>query len=90
MQGTFDPLASGLLILCTGKKTKEITRYQDFEKTYTGTITLGKSSPSMDLETEISETKSIEGITENQIMETRDSIYWKNHSNSSYVFGSKG
>ena len=42
--GTLDPLATGLLILCTGKKTKEITKFQDGEKTYTGIITLGKKT----------------------------------------------
>jgi tRNA pseudouridine55 synthase len=75
--GTLDPLASGLLIICTGKKTKEITKYQDFEKTYAGTITLGKSSPSMDLETELSATNSTEGISENSIYEVRDSFIGK-------------
>ena len=75
--GTLDPLASGLLILCTGKKTKEITKYQDFEKTYTGTITLGKSSPSMDMETEISEDYSTAGISEAQILEARDTFIGK-------------
>lgn len=75
--GTLDPLASGLLIICTGKKTKEITKYQDFEKTYTGTITLGQSSPSMDLETEISSTNSTENITEKQILEIRDTFVGK-------------
>jgi tRNA pseudouridine55 synthase len=75
--GTLDPLATGLLILCTGKKTKEITKYQDAEKTYTGTITLGKSSASMDLETEISSVKSTEGISEEQIFDVRDSFIGK-------------
>jgi tRNA pseudouridine55 synthase len=70
--GTLDPLASGLLILCTGKKTKEISKYQESEKTYTGTITLGKTSPSMDLETEISITGSTEGISDEQILNARD------------------
>ena len=75
--GTLDPLASGLLILCTGKKTKEITKYQDLEKTYTGIITLGKSSLSMDLETEVYSTKSTEGISEKQIFDVRDSFVGK-------------
>jgi tRNA pseudouridine55 synthase len=75
--GTLDPLASGLLILCTGKKTKEITKYQDLEKTYTGIITLGKSSLSMDLETEVYSTKSTEGISEKQIFDARDSFIGK-------------
>ena len=50
--GTLDPNATGLLILCTGKKTKEIYKYQDSNKTYSGIITLGLTSPSMDTETE--------------------------------------
>lgn len=51
--GTLDPKATGLLIICTGKKTKEISLFQDLEKTYTGSILLGKRSVSMDLETEL-------------------------------------
>jgi tRNA pseudouridine55 synthase len=50
--GTLDPLATGLLILCTGKKTKIIDTYQAQEKEYTGTFVLGKTTPSVDLETE--------------------------------------
>ncbi len=50
--GTLDPLATGLLILCTGKKTKEIDSYQAQEKEYTGTLVVGKTTPSVDLETE--------------------------------------
>jgi tRNA pseudouridine55 synthase len=72
--GTLDPLATGLLIICTGKKTKEISIYQDYIKTYTGTITLGKTSPSMDLETEITITSSLEGITNEQIWESRNAF----------------
>jgi tRNA pseudouridine55 synthase len=72
--GTLDPLASGLLIICTGKKTKEITKYQNLQKTYTGTITLGKSSPSMDLETELSAINSTEGISDKLIHEVKDSF----------------
>lgn len=50
--GTLDPLATGLLILCTGKKTKQIDSYQAQEKEYTGVFVLGKTTPSIDLETE--------------------------------------
>jgi tRNA pseudouridine55 synthase len=53
--GTLDPMATGLLIISTGKKTKEINKYQELNKTYTGTFILGKSSPSMDTETEATE-----------------------------------
>ncbi len=51
--GTLDPLAGGLMILCTGKKTKDIEKYQGFEKEYIATITLGATTPSFDLETTI-------------------------------------
>jgi len=72
--GTLDPLATGLLILCTGKKTKEITKYQDGEKIYTGIITLGKKTPSMDLETEIIDEKPVEGINKFDVEKARDSF----------------
>lgn len=49
--GTLDPRASGLMIICTGKKTKEIERFQELEKEYTGTFYLGKTTPSFDTET---------------------------------------
>lgn len=67
--GTLDPLATGLLILCTGKKTKEIDTYQAQEKEYTGTLVLGKTTPSVDLETEFDATYPIEHITESAISE---------------------
>ena len=51
--GTLDPLATGLLILCTGNNTKKINEYQNYPKEYTGTFILGKTTPSHDLETEI-------------------------------------
>lgn len=51
--GTLDPLATGLLVICTGKMTRSITQIQDAEKEYTGTITLGATTPSYDLESEI-------------------------------------
>lgn len=54
--GTLDPLASGLLILCTEKQTKIIDQIQSAEKEYTGTIVLGATTPSYDLETEVNET----------------------------------
>jgi len=62
--GTLDPLASGLLIICTGKFTKKISEYQGQVKEYTGTITLGGTTPSYDLETEIDHRFSIDHITE--------------------------
>jgi tRNA pseudouridine55 synthase len=68
--GTLDPLASGLLIICTGKETKNINTYQAQEKEYTGTITLGATTPSYDLETEIDHTFSIDALTETLLQET--------------------
>ena len=67
--GTLDPLASGLLILCIGKYTKRIENYQSQEKEYTGTITLGATTPSYDLETDIDKTYDTSGITEDSIYE---------------------
>ncbi len=61
--GTLDPLATGLLILCTGKKTKEIEQIQNQAKEYTGTIVLGKTTPSYDLETPVTETGNPAGLT---------------------------
>lgn len=65
--GTLDPLATGLLILCTGKMTKEIDNFQGMDKEYTGTIILGQTTPSFDLETEISDTKDCSSISNNEI-----------------------
>jgi tRNA pseudouridine55 synthase len=68
--GTLDPLATGLLIICTGKFTKSITEIQAQAKEYTGTIVLGATTPSYDLETEIDATFSTEHITDTLILET--------------------
>lgn len=69
--GTLDPMATGLLIVCTGKKTKEIYKYQDQKKVYEGTITLGIKTPSMDGETEPSMVLPFEHVTKDQIYEVR-------------------
>ena len=61
--GTLDPLASGLLIICVGKETKNISTYQGQIKEYTGTFTLGSTTPSYDLETEIDEQFPTDHIT---------------------------
>lgn len=61
--GTLDPLATGLLILCTGKATKQIENIQNDIKTYTGTLHLGATTPSYDLETDINETFDTQHIT---------------------------
>lgn len=68
--GTLDPLATGLLIVCTGKMTKKIDGFQAEDKEYTGTITLGATTPSYDLETEIDQKFDISSITEEQIQQT--------------------
>ena len=68
--GTLDPLASGLLLICTGKFTKRIEELQGQAKEYTGTITVGATTPSYDLETEINATFPTEHITEALINET--------------------
>ena len=65
--GTLDPLATGLLILCTGKMTKQIEKFMAQEKEYTGTMIIGKTTPSFDLETEVDHEKNIDHITEDKI-----------------------
>ena len=62
--GTLDPLATGLLILCTGKFTKKINEYQDMPKEYTGTMLLGKTTPSVDLETAFDSETDISHLNE--------------------------
>jgi len=69
--GTLDPLATGLLILCTGKKTKEIDRYQAQEKEYTGTLVLGKTTPSVDLEKEFDAEYPTEHISSEDLEKVR-------------------
>jgi tRNA pseudouridine55 synthase len=68
--GTLDPLASGLLIICTGKFTKKIPELQGMVKEYTGTIMLGATTPSYDLETQVDKTYPTEHITEDLIRAT--------------------
>ncbi|WP_248724867.1 tRNA pseudouridine(55) synthase TruB [Seonamhaeicola sp. ML3] len=68
--GTLDPLATGLLVICTGKKTKEINNYQSQIKEYTGTFTIGSTTLSFDLETEIDKQYSTKHITKDLILET--------------------
>lgn len=68
--GTLDPLATGLVILCTGKMTKEIDTFMGQPKTYTGEITLGATTPSYDLETSIDQHFEIQHITEELLHHT--------------------
>ncbi len=65
--GTLDPLATGLLIICTGKKTKTIESLIADEKEYTGIISLGQTTPSFDLETELSEATNVEHLSVDEI-----------------------
>lgn len=67
--GTLDPLATGLLVICTGRKTKEIDGFIQAEKEYEAEITFGATTPSFDLETEINETFSTENLTEEGLRE---------------------
>lgn len=72
--GTLDPLASGLLILCIGKEAKNISTYQGLIKEYTGTMTLGATTPSYDLETAIDQTFPIDHITEELLLNSTESF----------------
>ena len=68
--GTLDPLATGLLVICTGKMTKQINTFQGQDKEYTGTFVLGSTTPSFDLETEIDKTFPTDHISEELIHQT--------------------
>lgn len=68
--GTLDPLATGLLVICTGKMTKQINTFQGQEKEYTGTFVVGSTTPSYDLETEIDATFPIDHISDDLIHRT--------------------
>jgi tRNA pseudouridine55 synthase len=68
--GTLDPLATGLLIICAGKKTKQIEQFQEQEKEYTGTFFIGATTPCFDKEREIDFTFPIEHITEELVQNT--------------------
>jgi tRNA pseudouridine55 synthase len=75
--GTLDPKATGLMIICTGKKTKEIESFQNLIKTYEGVITIGKTTVTMDAESEVIEEKNFIGITEEKIISARSSFLGK-------------
>lgn len=68
--GTLDPLATGLMIICTGRMTKQIEQFAGLDKAYTGTFVLGKSTPSFDLEKEVDTHFPTEHVTEETIRET--------------------
>lgn len=67
--GTLDPLATGLLLICTGKNTRKIEQLQGLDKVYTGTLHLGASTPSYDLETEIDERFPVDKLTSAELEE---------------------
>lgn len=69
--GTLDPLATGILIICVGKYTKKIEYFQSLSKTYTGKLILGRTTPSIDLETEFDGEYSIDHITNSLLEEAR-------------------
>ena len=75
--GTLDPLATGLLIICTGKKTKEISSFQDLPKEYTGTFFIGATTPCYDKEKEVDVIYPTEHITEELVYETAKSFIGK-------------
>jgi tRNA pseudouridine55 synthase len=70
--GTLDPLATGLLIILTGRNTKQMKHFEGLGKTYTGTFLLGKSSASMDTETELTSRNLPDNLSEELIFKTRD------------------
>ena len=70
--GTLDPLAKGLLLICTGKKTKQIQELMGADKTYTGTICLGATTPSYDLETQVIPHANPSSVTEKQLKITSE------------------
>lgn len=72
--GTLDPLASGLLIVCTGRYTKRINEYMGQEKEYTGTFTLGATTPTYDLESEPENFKDVSMLSETNIRELTNSF----------------
>lgn len=72
--GTLDPLATGLLIVCAGKATKKINEFQDMGKQYAGTLVLGKTTPSVDLETEFDSEKDASNISEAQVEEVAKTL----------------
>ena len=69
--GTLDPLATGLMLICTGKMTKQIEQFMGMDKTYTGTLRLGATTPSYDLETEVCNTQPTHHISSEMLEVTR-------------------
>tara|TARA_B100001057_G_scaffold276327_1_gene276574 strand:- start:2810 stop:3520 length:711 start_codon:yes stop_codon:yes gene_type:complete len=76
--GTLDPLATGLLIVCIGKATKKISDFQNLKKTYSGELTLGATTPSFDLETNVNKTYDLSKISDEKILKVKDSFIGEN------------
>ncbi len=72
--GTLDPLATGLLIILTGRNTKQMMNFEGLSKSYTGTFQLGRTSPSMDTETEMTSRDLPENLNDDLIFETRNTF----------------
>ncbi|UXP34169.1 tRNA pseudouridine(55) synthase TruB [Reichenbachiella agarivorans] len=72
--GTLDPLATGLLIVCAGKATKKINEYQDMGKSYSGTLVLGKTTPSVDLETAFDSETDYSHVTSDMVKKAADQL----------------
>ncbi len=72
--GTLDPLATGLLIILTGRNTKQMMNFEGLSKSYTGTFLLGRTSPSMDTETEMASRDLPENLNDDLIFETRNTF----------------
>ena len=85
--GTLDPLATGVMIVCTGKATKRIDELQAHTKEYVATIALGATTPSYDLETEIDATYSTEHITREMVEEVLKKIHWSHRASATGILG---
>ena len=75
--GTLDPLATGLMLICTGKMTKQIDQFMEMDKSYSGTFRLGATTPSYDLETAVSNLKPFDHVTSALLEQTRDAFLGK-------------
>jgi len=72
--GTLDPLATGLLIVCSGKNTKKIVHYQELEKSYHGQLVIGKTTPSIDLETPFNGETNYQHVTKQDVLHIANSF----------------
>jgi len=84
--GTLDPLATGVLVICTGKYTKLIEQLQEGEKVYEATFRLGATTPSYDMETEVDKNFEIDNIKEEDIYKVAKKFFGNNHANATNIF----